>query len=80
MRRRPGLMINGVEVPSGPRWRPPPPEPPKKRERIFDHLEGTGEDGFFSKVAHEMHREPWWSGVPVIVPPFDVAGEIGGAR
>ena len=75
MQKRSASRWNGVEVHPQPRRRLPT-EPPPKRSRIFEHLEGTGEDEYFSKIAHEMHAERWWTGVPVVVPPYDVSGEI----
>lgn len=50
-------------------WRPTP-------ARIFDHLSGGPDDARFSRVAHAMRSEPWWRGIPIIVWPHDVSGEI----
>jgi hypothetical protein len=44
--------------------------------RVFDHLTGESEDKRFSAVARAMCSEAWWRGIPIIVVPADVAGEI----
>lgn len=54
------------------RRRPIPP----RAARIFTHLEGCGEDRWFSRVAHAMTRSPWWSTVPVRDEPRAVSGEV----
>lgn len=47
------------------------------KARIFDHLTGDEpEDKRFSKVAHKMHGEPWWSVVPSPADQDTVSGEI----
>ncbi len=54
-----------------------------RTRRVFDHLGGEPGDARFSKVAHAMRSEAWWRGIPIIVIPGDVVGEIaarGGGR
>lgn len=46
------------------------------RRRIFDHLEGSPDDRYFSRIARQMHGSAWWSSVPVYVAPRPVSGEV----
>lgn len=86
MTRKP-LLINGVPVPDGPRWRPPPPAPPEPKPRVFDHFVGDEpEDVRFSQVARAMRQgvlrpgdygpTAWWQTMPERDEPIAVAGEL----
>jgi hypothetical protein len=76
---RTSLLINGVPVPDGPRWRPLPPEPPTPEQLEAEALRSMADAlGMRRGVLLRGQHGPvtWWQEAPTYSAPATVSGEI----